>query len=29
VQNDMLYDSRQDAEEQVRREFDGIAFTDL
>jgi hypothetical protein len=29
VQNDMLYDSRQDAEEQVRREFHGIAFTDL
>ena len=28
VQNDTLYDSREDAEEQVRREFVGVTFID-
>jgi hypothetical protein len=29
VLNDMLYDSRLDAEDQVHREFVGVEFTDL
>lgn len=29
VQNDMLYDSRKDAEEQVQREFVGVVFRDV
>jgi hypothetical protein len=29
VQNDMLYDSRNDAEQMVAREFEGVRFVDV